>query len=78
MCLPSICGESQSYHYEITQPCGRTYGTRGHTVEALLALDGDVGAVRGLELDIKRACITSISKPRSYTSAFLAQEEQED
>lgn len=33
-----------------------TYGTAGHTVEALLALDGDVGAIGSLELDIESRC----------------------
>jgi hypothetical protein len=42
--------------------CGRTavarktYGSAGHAVEALLALDVDVGAVGSLELDIESAC----------------------
>jgi hypothetical protein len=35
----------------------RTYGAGGDTVEALLALDGHVGAVGSLELDIKGGCV---------------------
>ena len=34
----------------------RPYGAGGDTVEALLALDGHVGAVGSLELDIKGGC----------------------
>ena len=34
----------------------RSYGAGGDTVEALLALDGHVGAVGSLELDIKGGC----------------------
>ena len=34
-----------------------TYGAGGDAVEALLALDGHVGAVGSLELDIKGGCI---------------------
>jgi hypothetical protein len=34
-----------------------TYGAAGDAVKALLALDGHVGAVRSLELDIKGGCI---------------------
>ena len=33
-----------------------SYGAGGDTVEALLALDGHVGAVGSLELDIKGGC----------------------
>lgn len=33
------------------------YGAGGDTVEALLALDGHVGAVGSLELDIKGGCM---------------------
>lgn len=35
----------------------KTYGAAGDAVKALLALDGHVGAVRSLELDIKGGCI---------------------
>jgi hypothetical protein len=34
-----------------------TYGAAGDAVKALLALDGHVGAVGSLELDIKGSCI---------------------
>jgi hypothetical protein len=34
-----------------------TYGAAGDAVKALLALDGHVGAVRSLELDIKGGCM---------------------
>lgn len=42
--------------------CGTaTYGTAGNAIEALLALDGDVGAVGSLELDVEGSCITPVS-----------------
>lgn len=41
----------------------RSYGAGGDTVEALLALDGHVGAVGSLELDVKGSCVRSISIP---------------
>jgi hypothetical protein len=34
-----------------------SYGAGGDTVEALLALDGHVGAVGSLELDVKGGCV---------------------
>ena len=40
-----------------------TYGAGGDAVEALLALDGHVGAVGSLELDIKGGCVQIISMP---------------
>jgi len=35
----------------------RSYGAGGDTIEALLALDGHVGAVGSLELDVKGGCV---------------------
>jgi hypothetical protein len=35
---------------------GGTYGAGGGTLKGLLALDGDVGAIGRLELDVKGGC----------------------
>jgi hypothetical protein len=55
VCLPSTCflaissgARRMSVSFAI-----RTYGAGGDTIEALLALDGHVGAVGSLELDVK-------------------------
>jgi hypothetical protein len=37
------------------------YRAAGDAVEALLALDGDIGAVRGLQLDVEGGCISSLA-----------------
>jgi hypothetical protein len=59
VCLPSTCflaissrARRSSVLYAI-----RTHGAGGDTIEALLALDGHVGAVGSLELDIKSSYI---------------------
>ena len=38
-----------------------SYGAGGDTVEALLALDGHIGAVGSLELDIKGGCVQRLA-----------------
>lgn len=62
MCLPSTCflvvSSARGVCYAI-----RSYGAGGDTIEALLALDGHVGAVGSLELDIKGGCVQIISIP---------------
>ena len=44
-----------------------TYGAAGDTVEALLALDGDVGAIGRLQLDIEGSCVTKSNAVSFYT-----------
>ena len=48
----------------------RSYGAGGDTVEALLALDGHVGAVGSLELDVKGGCVQIISIPSLVSCLF--------
>ena len=55
MCLPSTCFLVVSSWRAVCYAM-RSYGAGGDTVEALLALDGHVGAVGSLELDIKGGC----------------------
>ena len=59
MCLPSTCfvGVSSSASRMLVWFATRSYGAGGDTIEALLALDGHVGAVGSLELDVKGGCI---------------------
>lgn len=59
MCLPSICCDAISLGSRVmeVQYAMETYGAAGDAVEALLALDGDVGAVGSLQLDIKSGCM---------------------
>lgn len=59
MCLPSTCllVVSSNAQDMLVLRAIRSYGAGGDTIEALLALDGHVGAVRGLELDVKGGCV---------------------
>ena len=38
-----------------------TYRSRRHTIETLLALDGDIGAAGSFELDFEVACALQVS-----------------
>lgn len=63
VCLPSTCivvVSSDALEVSIADAM-ESYGAGGDAVEALLALDGHVGAVGSLELDIKGSCIPMIS-----------------
>ena len=62
MCLPSTCFLVVSSAREVCYAI-RSYGAGGNTIEALLALDGHVGAVGSLELDVKSGCVQIISIP---------------
>jgi hypothetical protein len=59
VCLPSTCfvGVSSNARSMLGSYAIRTYGAGGDTIEALLALDGYVGAVGSLELDVKGGCV---------------------
>lgn len=59
MCLPSTCFLviSSNARDMLVLRAIRAYGAGGDTIEALLALDGHVGAVGGLELDVKGGCV---------------------
>jgi hypothetical protein len=77
VCLPSTCflAISSGARRISTSYATRTYGAGGDTIKALLALDGHVGAVGSLELDVKssyiRASVYRLFRPVPSIGALL-------
>jgi hypothetical protein len=57
---------------------GETYGAGGGTLKGLLALDGDVGAIGSLELDVEGGCRREIGQLVDTISSCLSFGESTD